>query len=92
MLRQRIYGLLLVLAAVLLPVLDGGDATASLVLGGLGGWMLGSHTYLLYEPSKPRPVLQKKSASAVTAADAPDPKTGVQADALSITQREGDVK
>ena len=79
MTKQRLYGLLLVLAAVLLPVLDGGDATASLVLGGLGGWMLGSRRYLLYGPP------QKKSASAAAAADAPDPKTGVQADTLSIT-------
>lgn len=46
--RQRIYGLLLVLMAVLLPVVDGGDATASLVLGGLGAWMVGSRRYLLY--------------------------------------------
>lgn len=47
--RQRLYGLLLVLMAVLLPVLDGGDATASLVLGGLGAWMLGAKQYLLYK-------------------------------------------
>lgn len=104
--RQRIYGLLLVLAAVLLPVLDGGDATASLVLGGLGGWMLGSRRYLLYGPRTPvyervRPShrhvslrAQKKSASAVGAADAPDTHRGAKEyyAASMITQRGRNVK
>ena len=52
--RQRLYGLLLVAAAVLLPVLDGGDATASLVLGGLGGWMLGTGGTCYTGPHKRR--------------------------------------
>lgn len=44
----------MVLMAVLLPVLDGEDATASLVLGGLGAWMMGTKQYLLYDAEQKR--------------------------------------
>lgn len=46
--RQKLYGLGLLIIALVLPLLDGGDATASLVLGALGLWMLCSRQSLLY--------------------------------------------
>lgn len=48
--RQRWYGLVLLLIAVALPLLDGGDVTASVVLAPLGLWMLCSRRGLLYRP------------------------------------------
>lgn len=80
MLRQRLYGLglLLIGAASVLPT---GDATAALVLGALGLWMLCGRQYILY-PAK------KKGAPAAATADALAPKRGTNGDTHSIAQTE----
>lgn len=49
MIKQRLYGLGLVLVGVA-SVLPTGDATAALPLVGLGAWMMCSKRSLLYAP------------------------------------------
>lgn len=84
MTRQKLYGLGLLLIGLALPLLDGGDITATAVLGPLGAWMLCSRRCLLYTPA------QKKSAPAAATVDAPNTQGAVRVDISSIAQSGGE--